>query len=279
MEPLVAERPGTHSSGLPVDAHVHFHGVGAVAATLDAAASNFARAAPGQPGLAGYLLLTQGAREHVYEELHRRHSVGPWALAPATGEEQTLFAQRGPVRLALVCGRQIRAEDGLEVAALGTCRNFADGRSFADSVAEVLAADVVTAIPWGFGKWTGARGRRVSQCLQRDAERRVFLGDSGSRTWLLGEPALIRSGRQAGTRVLAGSDPFPFGSDHRRVGAFGFLADLAPDLARPWASLRRWLEGLRQSPSLYGRPSSPVRFAINQIGVHAWNRRAGSTPA
>jgi len=257
---------------------VHFHRVGAVAATLDAAAVNFQRAVHSQPTLAGYLLLTQGAREHVFEELRELRLAGDWQLAPAPGEDQTMIARRGELCMAVVCGRQIRADDGLEVAALGTCRTFPDGRSFAESLDEVLAADVLAAIPWGFGKWTGARGRRV-QRVMHGAAGRAFLGDSGSRTWFFGEPALISRGRTAGALVLAGSDPFPFASDHRRVGAFGFLADIEPDLTVPWHSLRTWLAGLRDSPLLYGRPSGPVRFLINQLGVQAYNRRTRSASA
>ncbi len=261
-----------------MDAHVHFHRVEAVAATLDAAATNFRRAVRSQQALAGYLLLTQGARERVFEELQSCRSAGGWQLAPAPDEQETLLARRGGMCLAIVCGRQIRADDGLEVAALGTCRAFPDGRPFAESLDAVLSAGVLAAIPWGFGKWTGTRGRRVARVVD-GAAAHAFLGDSGSRTWLLGEPALIRRGRTAGALVLAGSDPFPFGSDHRRVGAFGFLADMEPDLTMPWRSLRTWLSGLRDSPRLYGRPSGPVRFLINQLGVRVYNRRVGSTSA
>jgi hypothetical protein len=261
-----------------VDAHVHFHRVEAVAATLDAAATNFKRAVPSKSALTGYLLLTQGARERVFEELREQRSAGDWQLAPAPGEDETMFARRGELCLAIVCGRQIRANDGLEVAALGTCRSFPDGRPFAESLDEVRAAGVLAAIPWGFGKWAGARGRRVQRVVD-GASRRAFLGDSGSRTWLLGEPTLIRRGRTAGALVLAGSDPFPFASDHRRVGAFGFLADFEPNLSGPWRSLRTWLAGLRESPLLYGRPSGPVRFLINQLGVRVYNRRVGSRSA
>lgn len=262
-----------------MDAHVHFHGLGAVGATLDAAAENFRRVAPSSPTLAGYLLLTQAARENVFSELRGHRSVGDWQLAPAGAEEQTLLARRDGLCLAIVCGRQIRADDGLEVAALGTLRSFPDGRPFAESVAEVLSAGVLAAIPWGFGKWAGARGRRVAGLMEGSLAPRVFLGDSGSRTWLAGQPALIRWGRAGGKIVLAGSDPFPFASDHRRVGAFGFLAAVEPDLAAPWRSLRDWLEGLQQSPPLYGRPSGPLRFIINQLGVRVYNRRVGSASA
>ena len=266
------------ATGCPVDAHVHFHCVEAVAATLDAAATNFKRAVPSKSALTGYLLLTQGARERVFEDLRERRSAGDWHLAPTAHEEETVIARRGELCLAIVCGRQIRADDGLEVAALGTCRSFPDGQPFAESLDEVLAAGVVAAIPWGFGKWTGTRGRRVQRVVD-GAAGRAFLGDSGSRTWLLGEPALIRRGRTAGALVLAGSDPFPFASDHGRVGAFGFLADFEPDLTGPWRSLRTWLAGLRESPLLYGQPSGPVRFLINQLGVRLYNRRVGSRSA
>ena len=258
--------------GWPVDAHVHLHRLDAVPATLDAAAANFQRAAPGREGLLGGLLLTQTAREQVFEALNGRDQVGDWQFERVADEPETLLARRGSRTMALVCGRQVRAADGLEVAALGTRQSFVDGRPFAESLAAVLESGAVAAIPWGFGKWTGRRGRVVETTMVNQAQGRVFLGDSGGRAALLGVPTLIRSARARGIPVLAGTDPFPFAGDHRRVGSFGFLAEIEPDPRGPWRALRAWLRSVSTSPALYGRPSGPVRFAINQVGVQFYNR-------
>jgi hypothetical protein len=256
----------------PVDAHVHLHRLADVAPTLDAAARNFRRLAPTGHGLCGGLLLTQMSRERVFEALAGQRAAGEWRLASIPGEPETMIATKNGDSLAMICGRQVRADDGLEVAALGTLQTFADGRPFAATLAAVVDSGAITAIPWGFGKWLGARGRSVEAELARQGDGRVVLADSGGRAWPFAEPALIRRARARGVPVIAGTDPFPFAGDRRRVGSFGFLAEVEPDPGRPLRSLRAWLAGLQSSPVLYGRPSGPFRFLLNQVGVQVHNR-------
>jgi hypothetical protein len=272
MHPVAQLGDRPQPGGWPVDAHVHLHRLEDVPATFDAAATNFQRAAPRRDGLLGALLLTQTGRERVFESLAGHDRIGDWQLARVEGEPQTQVARRGAHAVAVICGRQVRADDGLEVAALGTCRSFADGRPFEASLAEVLGSGAIAAIPWGFGKWSGIRGRKVASIMTQHEKGRVFLGDSGGRVGLGGEPALIRRARKVGIPVLAGTDPFPFAGDHRRVGSFGFLANVEPDPRGPWRALRAWLLDVRASPVLYGRPSGPLRFVINQLGVQLYNR-------
>jgi hypothetical protein len=272
MEAVAQPRDPARVAGWPVDAHVHLHRLPDVAPTLDAAASNFRGLAPTGQRLDGCLLLTQMSRERVFEALVGQGMAGDWRLESVPDEPETLIATKDEHSLALICGRQVRADDGLEVAALGTLQTFADGRPFAETLAEVMDSGAIAAIPWGFGKWLGARGRSVEAELARQGDGRVFLGDSGSRAWPFAEPALIRRARARGLPVIAGTDPFPFAGDRRRVGSFGFLAEIEPDPAGPLRSLRAWLAGLQSSPVLYGRPSGPFRFLLNQLGVQVHNR-------
>jgi hypothetical protein len=246
-----------------------------VAATLDAAVGNFARVCPEPVTLFGALLVTQTAREQVFEALASAGRAGEWQIAGVPDEPETLLASQGRKAVALIRGRQVRADDGLEVAALGTCREFCDGRPFAETLVEVVESGAVAVIPWGFGKWTGRRGQLVDDVMTRMHRTPVFLGDSGARAGFLGEPALIRRGRLRGMRVIAGTDPFPFAGDFRRVGGFGFLADVDPDPAAPWGSLRAWLMNSQSTPHVYGSPSNPIRFLINQLGVQVYNRLPG----
>ena len=268
------------SGVLPVDAHVHLHRLEDVPRTFDSAIVNFRRNGPGTGGLTGVLLLTQMSRERVFEALRATSSVGDWRIDTVPGEPESLIASRNEARLALVCGRQVRSDNGLEVAAYGTMNAFPDGRSFDDCLRSVVASGALAAVPWGFGKWIGRRGEIIRAAFELAREAGVFLGDSGSRNALLPEPALLREGRHAGLRVLPGTDPFPFGGDFRRVGSFGFLALVGPDcLTAPWRTLRGWLERQTSSPQAYGRPSGPLRFAVNQFGMQLYNRfpaRAGA---
>ena len=251
----------------PVDAHVHFHRLDRVAPTLEAAAANFEAAGGRADGLVGLLLLTQMRGETVFESLAAAREIAGWTFSPASDERETLIARRGRRAIGVVCGRQVRAADGLEVLALGTIREYPDGLSFADTVAQVSVSGALTVLPWGFGKWWGRRGQRVASVLTSFDPNGLFLGDNGSRLAWQGMPPLIRRAQGHGFRVLPGTDPFPVAGDHRRVGGFGLLAEGCLPESAPWATLRAWLLALHGSPTPYGRACDSLQFLRNQIAI------------
>jgi hypothetical protein len=259
----------------PVDAHVHFHRPERAAATLDAAAVNFqAVAGRGRDDILGGLLLAQSASERVFESLRERRTIGAWELATCASEPETLVARRDGACLFVVCGRQVRSADGVEVLALGTCDEFDDGRALAQIVGAVRRSGAITVLPWGFGKWLGNRGRRVAAIMDDSGAQALYLGDNGARLQWQGRPARIRTMERLGFRVLPGTDPFPFGDDHRRVGGFGFMSGADFDPNAPWRRLRAWLLEQTVSPVPYGRASSPMRFVVNQGGIHLYRAAA-----
>jgi len=255
----------------PVDAHVHFHFPELVGPTLDAAAANFRAAGRRSEGWLGAILLTQTSGEHVFEFLRTNPAVAGWTLTPAQ-EPETLIARNGGSSLAVICGRQVRAANGLEVLALGTRELFPDGLPFEEAVEVVRRSGALTVIPWGFGKWLGDRGKLVGRTLELHGPRALFVGDNGNRLGLLGQPAMIRGFEQRGFRVLPGTDPFPFAHNHRRVGGLGFLAEVNPAESAPWRDLRAWLFQRTASPKPYGSASGPVPFVFNQIGIQVYYR-------
>ena len=268
----VESEPMRQSHSWPVDGHVHFHVPALIGPTLDAAAANFRAVSGRSEGLLGAILLTQASAERVFESLQGSSKVEGWTLAPARDEPETQIARQGTASVAVVCGRQVRAADGLEVLALGTLEAFPDGLPFPEAVEAVHRSGALTAIPWGFGKWLGSRGERVQSTLESLGPEALFVGDNGSRLDRLGAPALVRASEQRGFRVLPGTDPFPFALDHRRVGRFGFLADVDPPETAPWRALRNWLLARRTSPARYGRGCGPVQFVVNQVGIQVYNR-------
>jgi len=197
----------------------------------------------------------------------RRPSVGRWVVTSLPAEPESLIARRDQVAVALVCGRQVRAADGLEVLGLGTCQTYPDGLPFADAVSLVQRSGALTVLPWGFGKWLGERGRRVEQLLDKSAPGDLFVGDNGNRLAALGPPRLFRTAQRKGFRVLPGTDPFPLPGAHRRVGGFGFWAAIEPSAAAPWRALRVWLASRPSSPLAYGRAVGPLRFVRDQVGL------------
>ena len=263
----------------PVDGHVHFHDIGFVESMLDAAAENFGVVTGAGAHPSGALLLAQMSTENVFELLRDRSTVGDWRITHVPDEAQTLLAQRDSAVLAIVCGRQVRAADGLEVLALGTCRRFPDNLSFAESVEIVHRSDALAVLPWGVGKWLGKRGSRVAAALEKIGTDGIFVGDNGGRLGLMGLPVSVRRFVQRGFRVLPGTDPFPFSGDMRRVGKFGFLAELQPDWSAPWRQLRLWLASRSSSPQTFGTALGPFPFVFNQVGIRVRSRRMVPRPA
>lgn len=256
---------------LPVDGHVHFHTLDRVSLTLDGAAANFRIYGPRQSGLLGILLLTQTSRERVFEALQDRPSCGKWSVRPSPGEDVSLCADDGNRRIVVVCGRQVRCHSGLEVAALGTTAAFPDGLPLEETIREVQARGAFVSLPWGFGKWLGARGRVLRDSLGRHEPRLLAIGDNGSRLHALGRPRLVRECDALGHLILPGTDPFPFGNDYLRVGSFGFLA-AEPGARAPWRELAAWLRARKGSPTAYGKAAGPFRFVINNIGIQVHHR-------
>jgi hypothetical protein len=248
-----------------VDCHVHLHSLERVEQALDASALNLGLACGRSRGLLGYLLLAQGGDERVFEALADRSSAGGWRFASVPAEPETLIASSGRRSVAVVCGRQVRAVDGLEVLAIGTCASFHDGQPFTATLDSVRSSGALAVIPWGFGKWFGKRGRRVRKVLQAAVGHGVFVGDNGGRLAMLGMPRIIRNIERQGGRVLPGTDPFPIAMDHLRIGAFGFL--------------RSWIESQSRSPPAYGRASGLARFTRLQIGIQLHNRLSNPRPA
>ncbi len=273
-------RGGAQSAAhlLPVDGHVHFYQPERVPSTLDAALRNFLCVAPPLSGCAGALLLTQASHEQVFEALRASPGrYGRWLIAPVQAEEQTLVASCDAHWIALVAGSQVRCDNGLEVAAIGTSRRFPDGLPLQDAIEAVSASGAWLVLPWGFGKWAGARGRQILGVLESGRSGQFAVGDNGSRMRLLRQPALIRHAGKAGHLVLPGTDPFPCGTDYRRVGSFGFLLDVRMDTARPWHCLEQALNTLEAAPTPYGHAVSVATFLRNQIGIRLFNRRIRRT--
>lgn len=259
---------------LPIDAHVHFHSPQRVPETLRAAVRHFrAAAAPPSP-LVGVLLLAQTRSERVFEWLRGQAEVDRWKVQPAEKESCSLSLDDGANRLLVVCGRQISTEDGLEVLALGTDSLFEDGLGLERTVENVRAAEALPVLPWGFGKWTGRRGKRLRRYLASQDPSECWLGDNGGRMRGIGRPALLSEAEERGARILPGTDPFPVGTDYRRVGSFGCLLEGRVDPLEPWGSIQAELHERRSSPSPYGTANGWLRFCIYQarIRLHRGHR-------
>ena len=267
------ENPPSSVGRLAIDAHVHFHGRQLVASTLDAAISNFRALDSADPaGGQGVLLLAQSAGERVFEWLREQPRVGDWSVAPVPAEPESLWLRGERGELVVVCGRQVIAEPGLEVMALGTDKRIEDGLGLAQTLEIARSANAIPVLPWGFGKWTGQRKQRIRALLASSAVSDLWVGDNGGRLRNLPRPRLLEEAEARGVGILPGTDPFPFGNDYRRVGSFGFRLEAVLDPSRPWQSIRAALGKLKRSPLPYGRGEGWLNFAFKQLWIQVDKR-------
>jgi len=266
---------------LLVDSHVHVHECFDVARVFDAAAANFAAAARAFASSRDYdavLCVVQSRGERFLDAVRARREGrvwrgvhGFWEIEP-TCEPETLLVQCGSTRLKLIAGRQIVTRERLEVLALGTTAPLPDGEPIETTLAAVRDAGAATVLPWGVGKWLGARGAVVARILADPQWRHVLLGDNGNRLELGPDPAEFAAARRAGRAVLPGSDPLPLRGEEARVGAYGFAVDVALDPLRPAASLLALLKSA-SAFVVFGRRQPLGRFVGNQVALKLKSRR------
>ena len=259
-----------------VDGHVHIHDGFDVATMLDHASENRDAAALRQglsPAAPGVLMLTESQGVDGFQRVAEGDGqrFGRWQVR-RTGEPMSLRLETGNAApLVLIAGRQIVTAERLEVLALGTLATFVDGLPIGTVLDQVAEAGALPVLPWGFGKWTGGRGRIVRDLLNSPRAAQLFVGDNGGRLNVAPEPALFAVARQRGIPILPGTDPFPFPAQVRRPLGFGFVlaADCTGDT--PAAAIKHVLKASRAQPEVFGRGSNVVQFVRDQVAMQ-WRK-------
>jgi len=239
---------------------------------FDAAVRNFGAAgASARSAFDGWLLFTESAGDNYCARWRDSlDSFGPWSFE-ATAEPLSLVARRGDKRLMLVAGRQVVTREGIEVLALASPDSIPDGNTLEATLDRVKTLGALAVLPWGFGKWTGSRGRRVRELFDESSVG-LCLGDNGGRLGLAAEPALFARARAASRWVLPGSDPLPLAHHEPRAGSYGFVLPGTPDAERPAAWMFACIAALSEQPRSFGRLAQPWRFCLDQIAMQ-WKKR------
>jgi hypothetical protein len=268
-----------------VDAHVHIYDCFDLQTFLNSAFANFKNHASGgavDNGFTALLLLTEGASENWFRRLQGFAREGKvigdtasskWSFH-ITDENHSLQAHcNDTIRLFLIAGRQIVTAERMEVLALLTDRQFADGSPLEDVVQTVSQAGALPVIPYGFGKWMGTRGKILKSFLEKPTGQPFFLGDNGGRPRFLPRPSHFSQGEKNGTRVLPGSDPLPFPSQCKRAGGFGFAVNGAISLQHPAEDLKRILLDPQLTFRTYGQLEIFHHFITNQLTMQLNKRK------
>lgn len=257
-------------SSLPVDTHVHFYPGFSIERCLTSAASHMA-AVPGSDKR-GVLCLVENAGLNVFDTLTGRY--GGWTVSetPEAVVRQALRADG--TRLLLVAGRQTVTSEALEVLLIGFRGMIPNGLPLAEVIERGLEAEALVVLPWGVGKWTGARGARIDWCIEQGAPRTsVFLADNGVRPALMPRPTRLARAEALGWRVLAGTDPLPLPQGDCDPGRFGIVLGgiSAGDLT--FRAIAAQLRACAASPETYGQLASGRQFLRRQVAMQIRKRR------
>lgn len=256
-----------------IDTHVHFHDCFDVATFLEAASANLDRVeseldlgGPDRP--ARVLLVMETGETPLIDHLERKREdllTGGWEPRPTADAGSLTIHHPDRPAISVVVGRQVVTADRLELLATPCPADLPSGLPLVETVDAAQQLEAAAILPWGFGKWTGHRGRIVSELLESWSPGRLILADNGGRLDLSWKPRLLTLAAQRGFPVVLGSDPLPLASEARRVGSSGSLLRGDFDPIHPAASTRVLLHGLREPPRSFGRGVGPIAFVTNQI--------------
>lgn len=263
-----------------VDSHVHIYPCFDLPMFLDSSLENFRRAArlsSDRPKLDAVLLLTESSGHDTFamlaDKASQGASIGHWTIQQRRGADPSLTAQhQDGGRLIIVAGRQIVTAENLEVLALGTDRQFADGRPLTEVAKMVSEAGALATIPWGMGKWFGRRGEILADFIDTPKPFRLFLGDNGGRPFFWQGVKHFAQARAKGIPILPGSDPLPFPGEEKRPGSYGFRLKDRLDSAAPAESLKKLLRVPNLAYQVYGQLEGLPSFVINQIRMQLKKR-------
>lgn len=278
--PVNIETPDVAAAQVVIDAHVHLYPGADLDDALSAGFDNLSAAAPSSRsgGATEYvLLLTETARDSAFAVLASGSKpLGKWTIATLAEDPAALVAKRKTdgARLVLVAGQQIVTSEGIEVLALTSPDRIADGTPVGDVLDELCSREIPAVLPWGVGKWIGARGQIVRDLLENRDAPGWMLGDNAGRPSLWPTPPLFRTSAGTGRPVLPGTDPLPLPGAEHGIGLYGFELSGTLSEEAPAEDLRRRLFGLRGPIDPIGARRTLFQVVAEQIALR---RRKGQT--
>jgi hypothetical protein len=160
------------------------------------------------------------------------------------------------------------------VLALATSAEMPRAPDVEGAIEAVHGAGGVPVLSWAPGKWSFRRGERVAAMIDASSPEQLLVGDSSLRARAT-EPELMRSARQRGLKVVAGSDPLPISGEERIFGSYGTAWQGEVDEDRPLSSLRRMLLDPAVSVKTVGNRSTALGV-VSRLGRHTLNKKLRS---
>lgn len=254
------------------DTHVHFYDCYDEKVFLGSAESSLCVSqSDDEHKSVGVLFLTEIRGMDWFERLQKcirqaEHSIAGWRVEDTRESESVLLQNNDGSRLIVVAGRQIVCSERIEVLALGLDKEIEDGQPIRHVIQEVEGAGAVPVVPWGVGKWLGARGDTILELIERPPCWFV-LGDIAGRLSLLPEPRLFNLAKQRGYTVLPGTDSLPLPGSEARVGSYCLELCEQIDLDTPFQSLKTALKNSPIKGSVIGELEGVSSFVRDQLAL------------
>jgi hypothetical protein len=258
------------------DGHVHIHDPFIEYSCLDWALKNFSKAA-GLLNLTGHidhiLFLAETASANWFTKQYNLAVQGIFNppnhyRCSVTEENMSLCFENGSAdRLFVIAGRQIISSERLEVLALGLNSDYPDGQPLRRILSEIQESGCIVVLPWGVGKWLGARKHVIASLLMDIRDTEIFLGDSGNRPFFWPLPDFFKPAGQRPPGNLPGSDPLPLAHQEKRIGSYGFLLQGPLNQDLPFQDLRKKLIENSTPIKTFGEPERLLPFLSNQAAM------------
>ncbi|WP_226626473.1 hypothetical protein [Alloyangia pacifica] len=254
---------------LPVDTHVHLYPGFSIERCFSSAAHHMAAVTGSRQR--GVLCIVENSGLEVFGTL--RGAYGDWQVSETLEAVTRKAVHLDGTHLLLVAGRQIVTREGLEVLGIGLRAAPAEGQAAEEVIDAVVAEGALAVLPWGVGKWHGARGACIDRLIEaRRGQPGVFLAESGVRPTILPRPARFASAEAQGWRVLAGTDPLPLRRGDIDPGRFGIVLHDVPYTDLSFRGIAERLCGASASPDIYGSLASGPQFLRQQVAMQ-WRKR------
>ena len=222
----------------------------------------------------GYLMFAETVKDHAFKSLIDQGELddGRWRFREIEEGLSLTASLDGKDVLTLIAGRQIVTQEGLEVLALCCSGLFSDGQPIEQSIAEVVQADGLPVLPYGVGKWRGARGKVLDRVLYGPHKDKLYLGDNAGRLAMAGEPTQFAQAQKQGIWTLHGTDPLPIASQVDRVARAVTILEGDIDRQAPAASLKQLIEASDKQPDAYFRGNGIFSFLKLQATMQVRKR-------
>ncbi|NEQ76189.1 MAG: hypothetical protein F6K23_26005 [Okeania sp. SIO2C9] len=267
------------SQKIIADAHVHIHRCFEIDQLLNASLANFQKVSQTQTDIDNsifLIFLTEMPGDFEFSKLleyaKKSQQINNWKFA-ITQESLSIYAvNNNNQKIFIIAGRQIVTAEKLEVLALISDSEFADGLTIETTIENIVSKGGIPVLPWGVGKWLGKRGKILQKLLNSDSIPMVYFGDNSGRPNFWSRPSYFQLAEQKGWKVLPGTDPLPLKSEYSRPGSFGFMVESELNLAEPGKSMKQILLNPTTLVQPYGVLETPFRFIRNQLAIRDGNK-------